>query len=179
MAGAAALRRVSPRGANVLATIRPTVIGQHAKTVGLGEGLGRVLGQNALAVDKDDARLESLIVFELRIGGLIERLYQGNLLDRNQSSPNRDDVWHGIPPAMKRIPLRLVLLCHKLRRIFCGGLRAQHGHRGSLRAIATTIARWTVAIELGTWRCGRSGGAAGSVTSGNGRFREAFGATRC
>src|SRR5215470_3260597 len=50
-------------------------------------------------------------------------------------------------------------------------VRAQHGHRGSLRAIATTIARWTVAIELGTWRCGRSGGAAGSVTSGNGRFR--------
>jgi hypothetical protein len=55
-------------------------------------------------------------------------------------------------------------------RIFCGGLRAQHGHRGSLRAIATTIARWTVAIELGSWRCGRSGGAAGSVTSGNGSF---------
>jgi hypothetical protein len=73
----------------------------------------------------------------------------------------------------------LVLLCHKLRRIFCGGLRAQHGHRGSLRAIATTIAQWTVAIELGTWRCGRNGGAAGSVTSGNGRFREAPGATRC
>jgi hypothetical protein len=40
--------------------------------------------------------------------------------------------------------------------MFCGGLRAQHGHRGRLRAIATTIAQWTVAIELGTWRCGRN-----------------------
>jgi len=62
--------------------------------------------------------------------------------------------------------------------MFCGGLRAQHGHRGRLRAIATTIAQWTVAIALGTWRCGRNGGAAGSVTGGNGRFREAPGAAR-
>ena len=28
--------------------------------------------------------------------------------------------------------------------------------------------RLTVAMELGTWRCGRSGGAAGSATTGNG-----------
>jgi hypothetical protein len=72
----------------------------------------------------------------------------------------------------------LVLLCHKLRRMFRGNLRAQHGHRGSIRAIATTILQWTVAIELGMCRWGRSGGAAGSVTAGNGRFREPPGATR-
>ena len=29
-----------------------------------------------------------------------------------------------------------------------------------------------VAIEFGTWRSGRNGGAAGSVTGGNGRSRE-------
>jgi hypothetical protein len=28
-------------------------------------------------------------------------------------------------------------------------------------AIATANSRWIVAIELGTWRCGRIGGAAG------------------
>jgi len=61
--------------------------------------------------------------------------------------------------------------------MFRGNLRAQQGHRGSILAIATTIAQWTVAIELGTWRCGRSGGAAGSVTGGNGRFRERPGGT--
>src|SRR5271168_1006149 len=72
---------------------------------------------------------------------------------------------------------QLVLLRHKFRRMFRGNLRAQHGQRGSIRAIATTIAQWTVAIELGTCRWGRSGGAAGSVTSGNGRFREPPGGT--
>src|ERR1700689_4379436 len=72
----------------------------------------------------------------------------------------------------------LVLLCHKLRRMFRGNLRAQHGHRGSIRAIATTILQWTVAIELGMCRWGRSGGAAGAVTAGNCRFREPPGATR-
>jgi glutamine---fructose-6-phosphate transaminase (isomerizing) len=37
--------------------------------------------------------------------------------------------------------------------MFRGDLRAQHGRRGS---IATTIAQWTVAIELGTCRWGRN-----------------------
>jgi hypothetical protein len=69
---------------------------------------------------------------------------------------------------------RIVLLRHKFRRMFRGNLRAQHGQRGSILAIATTIAQWTVAIELGM---GRSGGAAGSVTTGNGRFREPPGGT--
>jgi hypothetical protein len=36
-----------------------------------------------------------------------------------------------------------------------------------------------VAIELGTWRCGLIGGAAGSVTGGKGRFREHSGGTWC
>ena len=43
----------------------------------------------------------------------------------------------------------LALLRHKFRRVFRGNLRAQHGQRGSILAIATTIAQWTVAIELG------------------------------
>jgi hypothetical protein len=73
---------------------------------------------------------------------------------------------------------RLILLCHKLRRVFRVKRRAQHGHRGRVRAIATINIRCTVAIELGTCRWGRIGGAAGSVTTGNGRFREPPGATR-
>ena len=73
---------------------------------------------------------------------------------------------------------RLLLLCHKLRRVFRVKRRAQHGHRGRVRAIAAINIRCTVAIELGTCRWGRSGGAAGSVTTGNGRFREPPGATR-
>src|SRR5262249_16049508 len=74
-------------------------------------------------------------------------------------------------------PTQLVLLRHKFRRMFRGNLRAQHGQRGSILAIATTIAQWTVAIELGMCRWGRSGGTAGSVTTGNGRFREPPGGT--
>jgi hypothetical protein len=73
----------------------------------------------------------------------------------------------------------LVLLRHKFCRMFRENLRAQHGQRGSIRAIATTIAQWTVAIELGMCRWGRSGGAAGSVTTGNGRLREHPGGTWC
>jgi hypothetical protein len=34
-----------------------------------------------------------------------------------------------------------------------------------------------VAIEFGIWRSGRNGGASGSVTVGNGKFRERRGAT--
>src|ERR1700674_4030093 len=76
------------------------------------------------------------------------------------------------------LSMLLILLSHKLRRGFRVKLRAQHGHRGRVRAIATINIRWTVAIELGTWRWGRIGGAAGSVTGGNGRFREVPGGTR-
>jgi hypothetical protein len=50
----------------------------------------------------------------------------------------------------------LALLRHKFRSMFYGHLRAQHGQRGSIRAIPTTIAQWTVAIELGMCLWGRS-----------------------
>ena len=72
----------------------------------------------------------------------------------------------------------VVLLDHKLRRWFGGMLRMQHWHRGRVGAMATANRRWMVAIEFGTWRCGRIGGAAGSVTAGNGRFFDCSGAIR-
>ena len=73
----------------------------------------------------------------------------------------------------------LILLCHKLRR--CEGAQMdawQHGHRD--RRLTRALARRCrmVAIELGTWRSGRNGGAAGSITVGNGKLRELRGATR-
>src|SRR3954466_8478665 len=61
----------------------------------------------------------------------------------------------------------LLLLRHE--REWCGGLRkwvAQHGHRSRLRARATVSLRRMVAIEFGTCRSGRIGGAAGSITGG-------------
>src|SRR5271165_1891655 len=53
----------------------------------------------------------------------------------------------------------------------------QCGHRTSICAIATASKRRIVAIELGTWRWGLIGGAAGSVTTGKGRFFEPRGGT--
>src|SRR5271166_3032029 len=61
----------------------------------------------------------------------------------------------------------LVLLHHKVfgrDRLTIGA--AQHGHRGSVLMRAATRRRRMVAIEFGTWRSGRSGGAAGSITVG-------------
>src|SRR3954449_11005795 len=61
----------------------------------------------------------------------------------------------------------LVLLRHE--RAWCGGLRkwvAQHGHLSRLWARATVSLRRMVAIEFGTCRSGRIGGAAGSITRG-------------
>ena len=67
----------------------------------------------------------------------------------------------------------LILLCHKSTwRVW----RWQHGHRGMLRAMARAIAPRMDVIELGTWRSGRIGGAAGSTTGGNGRFLDENGA---
>jgi hypothetical protein len=43
--------------------------------------------------------------------------------------------------------------------------------------IASTIAQWTVAMELEMWRRGRNGDAAGLVTTGNGGFHEPRGGT--
>src|SRR3954452_19399078 len=49
---------------------------------------------------------------------------------------------------------------------------AQHGHRSRLRARATVSLLRTVAIEFGTCRSGRIGGAAGSITWGKAKRRE-------
>src|SRR5579863_2750797 len=69
--------------------------------------------------------------------------------------------------------LVLILLRHRARWPVRVNLRAQQGHRGSrVRAIATANLRCSVAIESGTCRCGRIGGAAGSVTGGKGRYFE-------
>jgi len=73
----------------------------------------------------------------------------------------------------------LVLLDHKFRRLFCDRGRMQHWHRSSVVAIATARKRRIVAIELGTWRCGRIGGPAGSVTTGKRKFFDCRGATWC
>jgi len=74
----------------------------------------------------------------------------------------------GINPRVKSLGgRRLVLLDHKFSRLLGGlGCLQQHWHRCRVAAIATASLRWMVAIELGTWRCGRIGGAAGSVTTG-------------
>src|SRR3954449_13414601 len=49
---------------------------------------------------------------------------------------------------------------------------AQHGHRSRLRARATVSLLRTDAIEFGTCRSGRIGGAAGSITCGKAKRRE-------
>ena len=74
----------------------------------------------------------------------------------------------------------LVLLRHKVlyfARFLIGA--AQHGHRGKFLTRARTSRRRMVAIEFGMCRSGRSGGASGSVTFGNGRRLEHRGGTRC
>src|ERR1700739_3345220 len=73
----------------------------------------------------------------------------------------------------------LVLLCHKFCRCLRDSRRMQHWHRCRVIAIATANKRWMVAIELGTWRCGRIGGAAGAGTPGEGEFFDRSGAMRC
>src|SRR6266496_3754104 len=73
----------------------------------------------------------------------------------------------------------LVLLCHKF---FCRDRlpigAAQHGHRDRVVASAKINLLRIVAIEFGTWRSVRSGGASRSVTVGNGKFLEQSGGTR-
>src|SRR6266704_417194 len=80
-----------------------------------------------------------------------------------------------MPP--NAITVGLILLRHKFRRALRGRLCAQCGHRSIVCAIATASRRRIVAIELGTWRSGLIGGAAGSVTTGKGRFFEPPGDT--
>src|SRR5215212_9791903 len=55
---------------------------------------------------------------------------------------------------------------------------AQHGHRSRLRARATVSLLRTVAIEFGTCRSGRIGGAAGSITGGKAKRPELRGGSR-
>src|SRR3954464_15538870 len=55
---------------------------------------------------------------------------------------------------------------------------AQHGHRSRLRARATVSLLRMVAIEFGTCRSGRIGGASGSITRGKGNRRELRGGRR-
>ena len=71
-----------------------------------------------------------------------------------------------------------------LRHIFLGRDRltigvAQREHRGSVLTRALMRRRRIVAIEFGTWRSGRSGGSAGSVTVGCAKFLEHPSGTRC
>ena len=63
-----------------------------------------------------------------------------NDLDRNCVLANMEDDPH----------VAVVLLRHRRRCLFRARPRAQHGHRVSIRAIATANLRWSVAIELGT-----------------------------
>jgi hypothetical protein len=65
--------------------------------------------------------------------------------------------------------MHLVLLCHKMRR---RDWRWQQGHLDMLRAMARAMTSRIEVIELGTWRSGRIGGSAGSITVGNGRLFE-------
>src|SRR3954463_10978312 len=84
---------------------------------------------------------------------------------RQISSEVGQELGHHIGAAVCRHAL--VLLRHE--RGWCGGLRkwvAQHGHRSRLWARATVSLRRMVAIEVGTCRSGRIGGAAGSITCG-------------
>ena len=61
-----------------------------------------------------------------------------------------------------RLNGELILLRYRMRRGLRGKRRAQHGQRDSIRAMATTSIRCMVAIEFGTWRWGRIGGAPGT-----------------
>jgi hypothetical protein len=76
----------------------------------------------------------------------------------------------GLRPRSFRRPwlaIALVLLHHKILCRECLAIGAeQHGHRGRVLTRAAIRRRRMVAIELGIWRSGRSGGAAGSVTIG-------------
>jgi len=72
----------------------------------------------------------------------------------------------------KNFERAIVLLRHKLRRERVKFLAAQHGHRDRMATSLTISCRRSVAMEFGTWRSGRSGGASGSVTLGKGKLRE-------
>jgi len=73
----------------------------------------------------------------------------------------------------------VVLLRHERGDELVGCRSAwQQGHRSRLLARATVSLRRMVAMELGTCRSGRVGGAVGSSTTGNGSFRAVQGGAR-
>ena len=98
--------------------------------------------------------------------------------DLLQATPSIDQLAHIIGDVAAPAFL-LVLLHHKfLREGFLAIGAAQHGHRDRVLTSATINCRRMVAIEFGTWRSGRNGGASGSVTVGNGKVLEQRGGTR-
>ena len=81
--------------------------------------------------------------------------------------------------ALQRLGEHLVLLRHERGDELVGCRSAwQQGHRSRLLARATVSLRRMVAMELGTCRSGRVGGAVGSSTTGNGSFRAVQGGAR-
>jgi len=100
-----------------------------------------------------------------------------NLLARKQLLLDRLQENVG-PHEREEIERQLVLLRHKFKRTRRAVEARQHGHRGKRLTRASMMRRRTVAIEFGTWRSGRNGGSAGSVTVGNGKLREPRGGTR-
>jgi len=64
----------------------------------------------------------------------------------------------------------LIVLRHKLRRARPCVFAAQHGQRERLATSLTISRRCRVAIEFGTRRSGRSGGASGSITFWEGQI---------
>jgi hypothetical protein len=82
------------------------------------------------------------------------------------------------PWVQKFCNRRLILLCYKfLCRETADIALWQQGHRDRCWASAIIRRRRMVAIEFGMWRSVRRGGAAGSVTVGNGKFFEQPGGT--
>ena len=97
---------------------------------------------------------------------------------RSSGRSSRSGNYDPARAAPDKIARALVLLHHKFLRRECRGIGAeQHGHRGRVPTRAAIRRRRMVAIEFGMWRSVRSGGAAGSVTVGNGKFFEPPGGT--
>ena len=61
-------------------------------------------------------------------------------LHKHQIEPATEFV-SDLPKISMSPALRLILLCHRTRRIFRVKRRVQHGQRGSVRAIATSSLR--------------------------------------
>ena len=118
------------------------------------------------------------LLFEAAPNGMIVTDHDGVITFVNRRAEKLFGYWRG--ELIGRSVDVLVLLCHKFLgrdRLAMG--TAQHGHRGRVLTRAAMRRRRMVAIEFGTWRSGRSGGSAGSVTVGCAKFLEHPGGTRC